>query len=236
MNRRVDVHEWGAMLADAERAGKAGAEIFDPGYWQRHGRLLGSGSGRGAVWFVHADAAVWVLRRYRRGGLVGRFVSDRYVHTGLRRSRPWREFTLLAHLAGMGLPVPPPVAARVVRDGIWNRGDLITEKVPGRPLSHIIAERPLEAAEWEAVGRVIRRFHEAGVWHADLNAHNILLDHPLRVWIIDFDRGRLRRGIGWRKDNLNRLARSFAKLLGERWTEPEWREGWQALERAYRIG
>lgn len=236
MNRRVDVSEWGAMLADAERAGKAGPEIFDPGYWQRRGRLLGSGSGRGAVWFVQADTAIWVLRHYRRGGLVGRVASDRYIHTGLKRSRPWREFALLERLADMNLPVPPPVAARIVRDGFWNRGDLITEKVPGRPLSHIIGDRPLETAEWEAVGRVIRRFHDAGVWHADLNAHNILLDHPVEIWVIDFDRGRIRPGTGWRAGNLDRLERSFAKLLGEEWHEPIWQDGWQAMKRAYHTG
>jgi len=49
--------------------------------------------------------------------------------------------------------------------------------------------------------------HAAGADHADLNAHNILLDGDGVVSVIDFDRGRLRNGGSWMRRNLARLQR-----------------------------
>ena len=66
---------------------------------------------------------------------------------------------------------------------------------------------PLE--DWIAVGRCIRRFHDFGLCHADLNAHNVMFDGAGAVWLIDFDRGRLRRAGLWRDANLVRLRRSL---------------------------
>ena len=53
-----------------------------------------------------------------------------------------------------------------------------------KPLAQMLAE-PL----WEPVAAAIVRMHRAGVWHADLNAFNILIGGEGRVWLIDFDRG-----------------------------------------------
>ncbi|OWT56289.1 hypothetical protein CEY11_19750 [Candidimonas nitroreducens] len=72
--------------------------------------------------------------------------------------------------------------------------------------------------------------HQAGVWHADLNAYNILLDRQGAAWLIDFDRGR--RGKltpRQRRDNLLRLRRSLLKVAGEPGLAY-----WQGLEQAYR--
>ena len=51
---------------------------------------------------------------------------------------------------------------------------------------------PGQDAPWEATGRLVARFHRAGLDHADLNAHNILFDGAGQGWMIDFDRGALR--------------------------------------------
>ena len=56
------------------------------------------------------------------------------------------------------------------------------------PLAARLSKGPLSLTQWIAIGRCIRRFHDAGVCHADLNAHNILLT-PEQVYLIDFDRG-----------------------------------------------
>lgn len=172
--------------------------------------------GRGSAWMLERGGEQWVLRHYRRGGVPGKLVRDRYFWIGLDLSRPWWEWRLLESLYKEGLPVPQPVAARVERRGLFYRGDLITRRIPG---ASSVAER-LAAGEsarvpWGQVGRCIRRFHEAGVCHADLNAHNVLLDAQDRVYLIDFDRGTRRAGGAWTARNLARFRRSLDKLSGE---------------------
>ena len=71
----------------------------------------------------------------------------------------------------------------------------------------------------------MRRFHDLGVCHADLNAHNVLLSEE-SVYLVDFDRCRLRAPGLWRDANLVRLRRSLEKvtwaLPAERFAESDW--------------
>jgi 3-deoxy-D-manno-octulosonic acid kinase len=70
---------------------------------------------------------------------------------------------------------------------------------------------------WPMVGACIRKFHDAGVVHADLNARNILLSETgaanVKVHLIDFDRARIGKpSKRVSKNNLDRLHRSLVKL------------------------
>ena len=86
----------------------------------------------------------------------------------------------------------------------------------------------------EEVGALVARFHREGVWHADLNAHNVLIA-PGGLYLIDFDRGRLRDvAEGWRLANLQRLRRSMLKLgAAEAGEDAFEREVWPAVMRGY---
>jgi 3-deoxy-D-manno-octulosonic acid kinase len=66
---------------------------------------------------------------------------------------------------------------------------------------------------WRICGATLRRFHAAGVVHADLNARNILVGPERAIHLVDFDRARIREGdaTGFRR-NLARLRRSLEKL------------------------
>src|SRR6185503_1464386 len=126
---------------------------------------------------------------------------------------PFVEFRFTQQLRALGLPVPRAVAARVLRTGCIYTGDLITERVAGaRPVSALLEAARVPAAAWRAIGRCIRRFHDAGVYHADLTANNILIDGDERVTLIDFDRGGLRSPGAWRAANLARFQRSLRKI------------------------
>ena len=76
------------------------------------------------------------------------------------------------------------------------------------------------------IGACIRRFHERGFCHADLNAHNVLIDRSGRVFLIDFDRGRRREPGDWARGNLERLRRSLDKVSSAmptgRFTQGDW--------------
>ena len=205
----------GFILYEDGLAGHASEEWFCVRDWARQGNLRGgTGGGRGESWIVAGTDGDWVLRHYRRGGWAAILSTDYYLWTGLECTRPWREWRLLYSLYKEGLPVPQPLAARVQRWGAVYRGDLITRLIPdSRSLASHLRDSGIERLPWHAIGACLRRFHDAGVRHADLNAHNILLDSRDRVFLVDFDKG-VRRppASGWQQANLHRLWRSLHRL------------------------
>lgn len=217
MREAYEANDVGAMLYDASAVDQIDPELFRPGYWRTRGAgLEKADGGRGQVVFVGEAGNQWALRHYRRGGLPGRLLRDQFLFVGENATRSFREFRLLARLHRMGLPVPRPVAARYVRHGLIYRADLVTARIEdARPLPVLLAEAALKDEAWARLGRIIRRFHDAGVCHADLNAHNILRDGSGKFWLLDFDRGQIRRPGAWDKGNLARLRRSLLKIRGQ---------------------
>jgi tRNA A-37 threonylcarbamoyl transferase component Bud32 len=133
-----------------------------------------------------------------------------------------------------GLPVPSPLAAPYERYGLGYRADLITELLPDtHSLASALAAGDVGLSTWAAVGRCIRVFHDYGLCHADLNAHNILLDANEKVFLIDFDRGARRAPGLWRDANLARLRRSLDKLEDGRAQRRFDDAQWQCLLAAY---
>ncbi len=220
----------GAMLYDASCCGQPDARLFERDHWRSKGVLEESAGGRGTVAFIRAGERRWVLRHYRRGGLVAKLLGDNYLWTGADRTRAFREWRLLRELRAAGLPVPEPVAARYQRHGPFYRADLITAELPTRrTLTHALSTGPLEPATWRAVGACVGRLHAHGVHHADLNAHNLLLGDDGAVYVLDFDRGRIRPRGAWEQSVLERLQRSLRKVTA---TMPPGRfddAAWQAL-------
>jgi 3-deoxy-D-manno-octulosonic acid kinase len=219
------------MLSDPDCLGNlppdAWESLFDPEFWRRRGELSEVTRGRGSAWFIASGARQWVLRHFRRGGFIARLSQDGYVWTGEDGVRAFAEWRLLEALIRRGLPVPHPVAARYQRTGLFYRCDLITQRIVNAdPLSAALARGALPEPLWRAVGAAIARLHRAGVDHADLNAHNVLLEVTGAVRVIDFDRGRLRAQGRWTAQNLQRLRRSLVKisrdLPSERFSDENW--------------
>jgi len=239
----------GAMLADPASLGNrmvlgdaAGlGNFFEPEFWRARGELSDVTRGRGSAWFISAADQHWVLRHYRRGGFIARFAEDGYVWAGEARVRAFAEWRLLQALTAHGLPVPKPIAARYRRRGLLYRCDLITCRIAGAdPVSTRLARGVLSAEVWREIGTTVGRLHAAGVDHADLNAHNILLDAADRVTVIDFDRGRLRGNLGqlptagsWAAANLSRLRRSLAKIARDMPPDRFGAGQWRALLDGY---
>ncbi|HTE42434.1 MAG TPA: 3-deoxy-D-manno-octulosonic acid kinase [Steroidobacteraceae bacterium] len=224
----------GAILYDSERIGKPSESFFDADYWRTQRRVVAQAGGRGGVMFVRHDGQEWVLRHYRRGGLVGKLISDSYLWLGSERTRAFREWRLLHALHAQGLPVPVPVATRYQRNGWLYRADLLTAALPpSRTLAESMTGAVLDQAAWSAIGTAIARFHAAGVHHADLNAHNILLGGQGRVWLLDFDRGRIRPRGAWEQSVLARLRRSLEKIKSQRANAEFDERQWGALLAGY---
>jgi 3-deoxy-D-manno-octulosonic acid kinase len=245
----------GVMLADLNGLGNAlqsaAESLFDPNYWSARGELDPVSGGRGSAWFIgpasHPPAPQpptsqppapqpLVLRHYRRGGFIAKLSQDKYWWAGEDRVRAFAEWRLLDYLAQRGLRVPKPVAAFYRRAGMTYRCDLITQRIPdAQSLSAALARGPMQESTWRAIGAAIARLHSHGVDHADLNAHNILLDGNHSISVIDFDRGRLRAPGRWTSRNLRRLEHSLAKISmswpPDRFTPADWKQlfaGYQA--------
>ncbi|MDE2234958.1 MAG: 3-deoxy-D-manno-octulosonic acid kinase [Gammaproteobacteria bacterium] len=214
MAERTVTTKRGFILYDDALTSHAGGELFSARHWAKRSSLRGAVGGRGNTWILGNTDDGWVLRHYRRGGLVRHFTRDFYLWHGLENTRPWREWRLLAYLYMQKLPVPQPVAAQVIRHGLVYRGDLITRLIPEtQSLAARLAEGNIGRLPWIAIGACIRRFHAAGVFHADLNAHNILIGNQEHIYLVDFDRGERRAPARrWQQENLRRLLRSLRKL------------------------
>lgn len=224
------------ILYDADILNIVDSTIFDPEALRSANLMIGETLGRGNTFFYEFSKLNLVLRHYRRGGRIASVLGDRYLYTGIRNTRAWREFRLLAHLHQHGLPVPRPVAARVSLHMPFTRGDLVTRRIESaQTLASLLSARPLADDSWYNVGRTLRRFHDKNVFHADLNAHNILLDEEGGVYLIDFDRGRLmsHSKSDWQQDNLRRLLRSLNKLAGTRPVFHFIDNDWHKLKQGY---
>lgn len=231
IDERIATLPGGGILYDASLARKPQAEWFTRAYWARHGQLREVTGGRGSVCFLRTDQGSWVMRHYRRGGLIAKLSADRYGWCGEDRTRSFAEWRLLAHLRGLQLPVPKPVAAFYVKRVLTYQADLITEELPPSQTLATVMIQGLAMRRWEQVGATVAKFHAHGVHHADLNAHNILLGDGDAVYVLDFDRGRIRPRGGWEQAVLARLKRSLIKVGGERGVFGAQQWGW--LMRGY---
>ncbi len=234
---------------------------LDSQYWEERNAITGSSRGRSATYFVkdvpednniQADAASpvsshsdqtskdtmqadthYALRHYHRGGMIRHLLRDHYWYTGRHNTRVYQELDILEKMQDWKLPAPVPVAGRVIRKGCYYRADILMQKIANaKDLYEILRQRPIGVDVWRRIGSTIAQFHEHGVYHADLNCHNIMLDAQEKVWLIDFDRAALQAPAeSWQSQNMGRLYRSFnkEKELREKahstpfyFTEPQW--------------
>jgi len=165
--------------------------------------------GRGRLMRFRYQGGHGLVRKYWRGGAVRHLFKDRY----LLENRPLRELRLHCYIYDKGLSVPKPLGVCWERSGIWFRGAIATVEVDAANLLAYLRSGASGAEETlRNCGALIRRMHDLGVFHADLQVRNILVGAE-RPFLIDFDRARVSGSLGsWsRARNLLRLRRSFQK-------------------------
>jgi 3-deoxy-D-manno-octulosonic-acid transferase len=220
----VSVHQQGNDTVWCEAPHALASSWFDE-HTQAPSAAPGSGRGQAKLVDVAGDRVV--VRHYRRGGWMARWLKDWFWGRSVHAGRAMREFVLLRHLRALGLPVPEPVAARHQQHSVGHRCDIAVRWIPhSQNLVERLQAGTVSTGEWSALGQAIRRLHNAQVFHSDLNAHNLLLDDQGQAWVVDFDKCRLRAGEAWKADNLARLHRSLSKertrVPGLQWGESDW--------------
>lgn len=159
------------------------------------------------------------VRHAHRGGMIRHLLKD--IHVGLH-PRPVRELAVAAEAQRRGIPVAEPVGAVVD----WlapmaYRGAFLTRAMSGLTLWELIRtddDAYVRAHVLEQARRAIDTMHQLGLFHADLNLHNLFVTQSrdsFAVAILDLDRSRLFRTAvppGLRRRNFSRLLRSARKL------------------------
>lgn len=180
---------------------------------------LVAGQGRGAVRTLTAPEGEgrWVVRHYRRGGLLGPFWDDRYPRLGT--PRPFAELGASTKLRQAGIRTPEVMAAAVYPRGPFYRGDLVTAFADGPTLIDFLAGKESDLGAQEralmSVAAAVVELAAVGAHHVDLNARNVLIDPAAESapWILDLDRMRFGIEPGQAAHMMSeRLMRSLTKL------------------------
>ncbi len=163
-----------------------------------------------------------LVRHYRRGGIFGSLLRDYY----LGRTRFVQEVRVSEWARAQGVPTAEVLALKSEQAGFGlYRADLVTREITdSEDLDRYLksarsgAGRP-PAREHEiirSVAHLLQGMHRAGLYHADLNLKNILVqvsETGVRSYVIDLDRARVIHPLGprMRIRNLVRLYRSLDK-------------------------
>lgn len=189
---------------------------FESEFWANADAIVRKPPGRGSAVVIRYPGGEAVLKRYFRGGLLAKINRALYIFTGYENSRAFREYRLLERMHEMKLPVPEPVAALCERQGFFfSQMALMTRMLAA---TETLAEKQMLGAvsedHWQTLGKVLSEFHNKGVYHADLNANNLLINTAGEVFLIDFDKCQLKTpNTHWQNNNIQRLKRSLMKLF-----------------------
>jgi 3-deoxy-D-manno-octulosonic acid kinase len=217
LTETVEKTPTGAILYDRQVISEMSESRFTPSAWLHAEPVSGAlrSAGRGNTMYVGNVPRQFVLRHYLRGGLIGKVVRDSYLWSGQDNTRPFAEWRMLAKMADSGLHVPRPAAARYRKSGLFYKADIITVRIPNVvALSEYLSAQPPTDTFWQSLGASVYGFHDHGVFHADMNAYNLQIDTAGRLWMLDFDRGKLLPPGPWQQKTLSRLHRSLQKIVG----------------------
>jgi hypothetical protein len=228
------------------------AGLFDPAAWQGLVGAGPAGPGRGASGRLVLPGGVrLVVKRMRRGGWAASLWRDRFAGT----SRLLRNLSVPIEASRRGVPTAAPAAMLTEQGppGLY-RAWLAVEEIRGAEdlLTRWSRPAPPGEAEVAEVLRTVRRMHDAGVDHRDLNLGNLLVraegEGVPETYVVDLDGARLHDGplpVRKRRAALLRMERSYLKRFGDRgplgaprgrmWAEG-YSEGDPALARALSAG
>ncbi|MDD9828037.1 MAG: LptF/LptG family permease [Deltaproteobacteria bacterium] len=153
-------------------------------------------TGRGATALLGAkEDGRLLLRRLVHGGALAGLLGDCFASA----RRPLRELAVTAALRARGAPVPRPALVAGRRRGLcWSLAIATFYEEGTRDLLRVLRGPGPGPAQMlhcaAAAGRAVRRFHDLGGRHADLQAANLLLRETpagAEVLLIDLDRARL---------------------------------------------
>lgn len=180
----------------------------------------GAGNRHSAVALTVGDLPPMFVRRSRRGGLMRLLSSELYAGFVPRQLH---ELVVNAIAHQRGLPVAEPLGAIIEALGpCFYRGWFLTRALAGVTLWNLLlsgSESDVRRRALEQARVSINRLHDGGLYHADLNLHNLFVctgRTPFEVVVLDLDKARLYPAPlaqALQRRNFRRLNRSALKLI-----------------------
>ncbi len=183
------------------------------------GSAEGAGNRSSGFALKFEDGTELFVRINRRGGMIRLALKDLYV--GIR-ARPLRELAVAAEARRRGMPVAEPIGVMVEWVApIVYRSMFLTRALTGMTLWEFLCiddDALVRAHVIEQARQAVDMMHRLGLFHADLNLHNLFVTEAhenFAIAILDLDKARLFRGpvpARMRARNFARLRRSVRKL------------------------
>ena len=185
----------------------------------------------------------WIKKHFIRKGFM-RFFGDKYTRPlfGLTATRSYAEFHILNFLYKHNFNTCKPIMGWITYQNILvYRASLIVERLKDTVTLSEYMRKYANEELFVRVGEQIAIMHSLGVYHGDLNAHNILVKVDVAslnkssnasvekpdIYIIDFDKSiiGLNRKLfsGLMRQNISRLKRSIIKLGYKDHLDKYWR-------------
>ena len=222
---------WIVRRECAEAVGRGDADVL---FSEWGGGAARAGSGRGPMARFALAGLPAVGKRPLHGGLLGPLLGRLYL--GNRRALDQVRAALTLERAGVATPAVLAVgSARAF--GPFCAQAIVTRRLEG---AQNLYEAACGAPERGRRGKVLflcadllRRMHDAGFLHHDLNVSNLVLERGPEgetLHVVDLDRGRFRRTVSARErlGNLARLLRSYEKWIAGK-VRLSRREEWRFL-------
>ena len=163
-NGRLEIKqglESGVIVFDRQMVSNPEVNGFDAASYGSSANLVSGKGGRGAAWFVKAESGDAVLRHYRRGGWAAKISDARYLWRDENTARSIHEFHFLQTLREKNLPVPKPIAAMVLKKGLFYRAAILVERIPNVRSFLDCVHQQTESAPWAALGKTMAAFHKS---------------------------------------------------------------------------
>jgi hypothetical protein len=159
--------------------------------------------GRGGL--IQADG--YVLRPYRRGGLMRHFNKGIYASASRFRD----EYDVHAALWGAGFPTVEPIGY-AYKKRLWGaEGVFITKNADAQPWPRAWGDSD-NLGHARQIAVLIKALSAWGLWSPDMNATNFLLGHDGLILALDWDRARWVKKKCLAEKYWMRLRRSMYKL------------------------
>jgi len=186
--------------------------------WRNHGEP-GLGNRRSGFRVSISGGPDLFARCARHGGLLGSLLGG--VFFGLK-ARPTHELEVAGEAYRRGVAIAEPMGAMAewLVPGVY-RGFFLTRPLDGMSLWEFVRtddDPMVRDYVLERTRAAIETMHQRGLWHADLNLHNLFVTHrgdEFAVVILDLDKARLFDHpvpAPLKKRSHTRLLRSIRKL------------------------